>query len=115
MKLEEVGGDVVAFGAGVVGLDDVVGWDVCGVGHGGEATGAQRRRRERRRRRVVRPLRVGEDLGDGYAGAPAGPMSSMRRVARRSAAAVRSTVPDPTVNLSLNVCEPAAVTTSASQ
>lgn len=108
MELEEVGGYVVAFGAGVVGLDDVVGWDVCGVGHGGEATGAQRRRRERRRRAV-------EDLGDGYAGAPAGPMSSMRRVARRSAAAVRSTVPDPTVNLSLNVCEPAAVTTSASQ
>lgn len=77
MKLEELGGDVVAFGAGVVGFDDVVGW-VVGGGHGGEATGAQRRRRERRRRRVVRPLRVAEVLGDVYTGPAAGPMSSMR-------------------------------------
>ena len=51
VKLEEVGGDVVAFGAGVVGFDDVVGWDVLGGGHGGRLL-AQQRRRERRRRRV---------------------------------------------------------------
>lgn len=55
MKLEELGGYFVAGGAGVVGLDEHVverergevgrdGWR--GVGHGGEATGAQRRRRE---------------------------------------------------------------------
>jgi len=62
VKLEELGGDVMALGAGVVGLDEHVverergevgrdGWR--GVCHGGEATGAQRRRRERRRRCVV--------------------------------------------------------------
>ena len=85
MKLEELGGYFVAGGAGVVGLDEHVverergevgrdGWR--GVCHGGEATGARRRRRERRRRCVVRPLRVAEDLSDGYAGPAAGPMSS---------------------------------------
>ena len=56
VKLEEVGGDVVAFGAGVVGLE-VVG---SGSGMGGGVSVmagrliAQRRRRERRRRRFCR-------------------------------------------------------------
>lgn len=71
----------MAFGAGVVGLDDVVGWDVLGGGHGGEATGAQRRRREhagavvlcgRYASAVGRPLRVAEDLPYGLRGGGVG-------------------------------------------
>jgi hypothetical protein len=75
VKLDEVGGDVMAGGAGVVGLDEHVvereRWEVGRDGwrdvvHAGEATGGELAgsaiRSGRRRRRVA------EVLGDAYRG-----------------------------------------------